>query len=89
MLFIYYQYGNRHFDNYLIGNPSSVYNAVDENTCCSIAEIAKPVVANSVIEVEYDIQGGKANDFPRILYMNLDVSTLRKLGRKTYMDCFM
>lgn len=66
----------------LKGKPGSAYNAADENTYCSIAEMAERVAADGGIEVEYDIQDEKKNGFPRTLYMNLDTSALRELGWK-------
>lgn len=66
----------------LSGKPGCAYNAADENTYCSIAEMAGRVAADGGIDVEYDIQDEKENGFPQTLYMNLDTSALRELGWK-------
>lgn len=64
----------------LKGEPGQAYNAADESTYCSIAEMAERVAADGGIQVEYDIQPEAANGFPQTLYMNLDTKALRKLG---------
>lgn len=64
----------------LEGKPGNAYNAADENTYCSIAEMAERVAADGGIKVEYDIQDEAANGFPKTLYMNLDTAALKKLG---------
>ncbi len=66
----------------LKGEPGRAYNAADESTYCSIAEMAKRVAVDGGISVEYDIQAEKANGFPQTLYMNLDTGALKKLGWK-------
>lgn len=64
----------------LNGKPGQAYNAADESTYCSIAEMAELIAADGGIQVEYDIQPEAANGFPQTLYMNLDTTALRKLG---------
>lgn len=64
----------------LKGKSGMAYNAADESTYCSIAEMAERVAAGGGIQVEYDIQPEAANGFPKTLYMNLDTTALRKLG---------
>lgn len=64
----------------LSGKPGRAYNAADENTYCSIAEMAERVAADGGMKVEYDIQDEKENGFPQTLYMDLDTSALRELG---------
>lgn len=64
----------------LKGESGRAYNAADETTYCSIAEMAEKVAAEGGVSVEYDIQDEKANGFPQTLYMNLDTSALKKLG---------
>lgn len=66
----------------LNGEPGNAYNAADENTYCSIADMAERVAADGGIKVEYDIQDEKLNGFPQTLYMNLDTSALKALGWK-------
>ena len=64
----------------LKGKPGNAYNAADETTYCSIAEIAKRVAESGGIEVEFDIQDEDTNGFPQTLYMYLDTSPLKRLG---------
>ena len=64
----------------LNGKPGKIYNAADEATYCSIAEMAEKVAENGGIKVVYDIQDAAANGFPDTLYMDLDTSELKKLG---------
>lgn len=64
----------------LNGEPGHAYNAADEDTYYSIAEIAEKVAADAGIEVEYDIQDEANNGFLRTLYMNLDTTALKELG---------
>lgn len=64
----------------LNGEPGHAYNAADEDTYCSIAEMAERVAADAGIEVEYDIQDEATNGFPQTLYMNLDTTALKGLG---------
>lgn len=64
----------------LKGKPGFIYNAADEATYCSIAEMAEKVAENGGIKVVYDIQDAAANGFPDTLYMDLDTSELKKLG---------
>ena len=66
----------------LKGEPGQAYNAADESTYCSIAEMAERVALDGGIQVEYDIQPEAANGFPQALYMNLDTRALQKLGWK-------
>lgn len=64
----------------LRGEPGQAYNAADERTYCSIAEMAERVAAWAGIEVQYDIEDEAANGYPTTLYMNLDTSRLAALG---------
>ncbi len=64
----------------LKGDPGKAYNAADEDTYCSIAEMAEYVAADAGIKVEYEIQDLKENGFPQTLYMNLDTTALKQLG---------
>ena len=67
----------------LKGEPGHAYNAADEATYCSIAEMAERVAADAGVEVEYDIQDEATNGFPQTLYMNLDTTALKELGWKS------
>lgn len=64
----------------LNGKAGEIYNAADESTYCSIAEMAEQVAKSAGIEVVYDIQDTAANGFQDTLYMDLDTSKLQKLG---------
>ena len=66
----------------LKGEPGQAYNVADENTYCSIAEMAERVASDNGIQVEYDIQDAAANGFLQTLYMYLDTNALCKLGWK-------
>ena len=66
----------------LLGKCGEAYNAADEKTYCSIAEMAERVAADGKIQVEYQIEDEAQNGFPQTLYMNLDTTKLKKLGWK-------
>lgn len=66
----------------LKGKTGMAYNAADESTYCSIAEMGERVASEFDIKVEYDIQDVAANGFLNTLYMDLDTIALRKLGWK-------
>ena len=66
----------------LKGKPGTAYNAADESTYSSIAEMAERVAAEGGIKVEYDIQDEAANGFPQALFMHLDTTALQSLGWK-------
>ena len=64
----------------LKGEPGGIYNAADEKTYCSIAEMAERVAEEAGIKVVYDLQDAAKNGFPDTLYMDLDTGRLKKLG---------
>lgn len=64
----------------LRGKNGQAYNCADENTYCSIAEMAEKVAADGGIKVQYDIQDEAKNGFPKTLYMYLDTTQLKSLG---------
>ena len=64
----------------LNGKNGEVYNAGDENTYCSISEMANSIAKANGIEVEYDVQPASVNGYPETLYMDLDTSKLKELG---------
>lgn len=66
----------------LKGEKGAVYNAADESTYCSIAEMAEKVAADGGIAVEYEIQPTAENGYPDTLYMDLDTTALKSLGWK-------
>lgn len=67
----------------LLGEPGEAYNAADESTYCSIAEMAEKIAAEGGVRVVYDIQDEKKLGYPRPVYMDLDTSRLRSLGWHT------
>ena len=66
----------------LKGINGQAYNAADEGTYCSIAEMAEMVSKESGIAVEFDIQPAEEYGYADTLYMNLDTSILKSLGWK-------
>ena len=66
----------------LKGKSGQAYNAADDSTYCSIAEMAERIAEKNDISVEYDIQDASVNGFPKPLYMKLDTSLLQQLGWK-------
>lgn len=61
----------------LKGKVGIAYNAADEATYCSIADMAKRIAGHSGIQVEFDVQDNAKNGFPETIYMNLDTTLLR------------
>lgn len=64
----------------LKGTPGQAYNAADEATYCSIAEMAAKVAKMGDIRVQFDLKDNKESGFPDALYMDLDTIMLKKLG---------
>lgn len=64
----------------LKGKNGQAYNAADEKTYCSIAEMAEKVAEDGGIKVRYELQDEMLNGFPQTLYMDLDTTLLKKLG---------
>ena len=64
----------------LNGRDGEAYNAGDENTYCSISEMANSIAKANGIDVEYDIRPASENGYPETLYMDLDTSKLKNLG---------
>lgn len=64
----------------LKGENGGVYNAADESTYCSIAEMAKQIAESAGIQVKFDIQPEGQNGYPNTLYMDLDTGRLKALG---------
>ncbi len=64
----------------LKGQPGKAYNAADENTYCSIAEMAQKVAAANHIRVRFELRKEDECGYPEPVYMNLDTSSLRMLG---------
>lgn len=64
----------------LKGEKGKAYNAANEETYCSIAEMAELVAGEAGVSVKYDLQDEKANGYPQTLYMDLDTKELKNLG---------
>lgn len=66
----------------LKGKAGQAYNAADEDTYCSIAQMAEKIAKKNNIQVEYDIQDEAVNGYPKPLYMKLCTERLKNLGWK-------
>lgn len=64
----------------LKGRPGQAYNAANEDTYCSIAQMAEMVAKQGGIKVRYDVQDEAGNGYPKALYMDLDTEKLKTLG---------
>ena len=64
----------------LKGTHGQAYNAANEDTYCSIAEMAHKVAELGGVQVCYDQQDTKKLGYPEEVYMDLDTSSLRSLG---------
>ena len=68
----------------------AVYNAANEDTYCSIAEMAETALKcskNRKLKVKYQLTANiEALGYAPTLHMNLDTSKLRKLGWKPILD---
>ncbi len=63
----------------LKGQPGQAYNAADESTYCSIAEMARKAAANR-IRVRFTLEDRRKSGYPEPVYMDMDTSRLRALG---------
>lgn len=64
----------------LKGRPGQAYNAADESTYCSIAEMAQMVAQKGGIQVRFELQDEKQLGYPKALYIDLDTTRLKELG---------
>lgn len=64
----------------LNGTPGAAYNAADESTYCSIAEMARMVAEWGGVKVCFELEDERVNGYPPPLYMDLDTSRLKNLG---------
>ncbi len=64
----------------LKGTPGQAYNAADERTYCSIAELAQKVAKVGEIGVQYEPLDEKTTGYPKTVYMDLDTTKLKELG---------
>ncbi len=62
------------------GKAGEAYNAADEGTYCSIADMAEAVAKEWGLKLKYDIQDAAKNGFLNTLYMDLDCGKLKALG---------
>lgn len=63
-----------------------IYTAANEETYCSILEMAKLVAEMNGIDVEIKEQDISKNGYANTLYMNLDTSKLRGLNWHPQVD---
>lgn len=66
----------------LKGEAGQAYNAADESTYCSIAEMARKVACMGSIQVRFDLQNNEKQGYLDTLYMDLDTTRLKSLGWK-------
>ncbi len=64
----------------LKGQPGKAYNVADENTYCSIAEMAQKVAVSNNIGVRFELDKENECGYPEPVYMDLDITQLRELG---------
>ena len=64
----------------LKGRPGQAYNAADERTYCSIADMARNVAAANGIGLRFELDNETAHGYPEPVYMDLDTSRLQALG---------
>ncbi len=64
----------------LKGTPGQAYNAADERTYCSIAEMARKLADANGIGVRFEPEDEQKYGYNSLLYMDLDTSRLRELG---------
>lgn len=70
----------------LKGVPGQAYNAANEATYCSIAQMAQTVADMGGIEVRYELQDAEKLGYAPTLYMDLDTTRLRGLGWQAHTD---
>lgn len=70
----------------LKGKNGQAYNAADEDTYCSIAQMAERIAAEAGIKVTYELQDEADNGFPQTLYMDLDTALLKGLGWRPFVQ---
>ena len=70
----------------LNGVPAQAYNAADETTYCSIADMAHMVAETYGLAVTFDLQDEKKLGYPAPLYMDLDTTLLKRLGWRPFRE---
>ena len=66
----------------LKGKNGMAYNVADEDTYCSIAQMAEHMAKENGIDVEYNLQSLCDNRYPQTIYMDLDTTLIKTLGWK-------
>ena len=64
----------------LKGQPGHAYNAADESTYCSIADMARKVAAANGIGLRFEQGDGAERGYAAPVYIDLDTARLRALG---------
>ncbi len=67
----------------LKGQSGQAYNVANDNTYCSIKEMAEKVAGIGAVQVKYGIQDEVSDGFLKTLYMDLDTTRLKQLGWKS------
>lgn len=67
----------------LKGKTGQAYNAANEKTYCSIAQMAQTVAEKGGIHVRYDLQDASQYGYAQSLHMDLNVEMLKDLGWNT------
>ncbi len=62
------------------GKAGEAYNAADEDTYCSIADMAYRAAKEAGVSVRFELEDLNQNGYPETLYMDLDTKKLRDLG---------
>ena len=75
----------------LFGNPGEAYNAANEETYCSIRDMAEMVateICQECIKVVVDEHNSEERGFAPVLTMNLNTSKLKRLGWEPSIDLY-
>ena len=75
----------------LKGEPGQAYNAANEDTYCSIAQMAEMVAKQGGVKVRYKLTDIKSMGYGSVLYMNLVTNKIKLLGwnaKKDLKTCF-
>lgn len=64
----------------LKGENGQAYNAADERTYCSVAQMAQKVAGAYGIGVRFQPEDGQEHGYAGLLFMDLDTARLKKLG---------
>lgn len=64
----------------LKGRPGQAYNAADESSYCSLAEMARRIAEMSGVQARFEQRNEREYGYPAPLFLDLDTSRLRALG---------